>query len=85
MSAPESLFDALQEHVFGLDHMSYHGAPWDLGETTWMADLTKDDIEQIAALMRRCLRYIAAAEEFRDSFTKPAPATFLAVRAMDEA
>ena len=47
----QEVYDALREEWEALGMMSYHGAPWSENGEPWMADLTKDDIEQIRSLL----------------------------------
>lgn len=46
------VYDRLREEHEALGLLSYHGATWDLGATTWYADLTKDDIDNLRRLLR---------------------------------
>lgn len=42
------VYDELREEYDALGMLSYHGTPWG-----WAADLSKEDIEKLRALLRR--------------------------------
>ena len=53
----------LHEEFDLLGLLSYHGAPWDYGNTTFYADLTQDDIEKIRELLRDAGRALASRND----------------------
>lgn len=55
ISRISALIEKAKDEAEALRLMSYHGSSADEEDPTWYADLTIDDVDGIAALLRRCV------------------------------